>query len=358
MKYMYNESRNKKKKEFNMRKKNSTPTMKDVALEAGVALGTVSKVINGLPVGESYRLRVEAAIKKLDYHVNSYAQGLKASKTYTVALLIPNTSNPFFAQLVYHINTALLKRKYRMLLCTTDYDSSLEQEYITITRQNKVDGIIGLTYNPNLHIEEHIPFVSIDRPMGAHIPCVASDNFAGGQMAVEKLADLGCKNIAFLRVGSSLDSEPNKRRAGFENGCLARELAYAIKILQDGEPISEFESFFKEHMSNGKLEFDGLFCVTDYLAYEVRKILKKLNIRVPEDVQIIGFDGVRIFGDRDYVCSTIVQPVPDIAEMCVELLLQENMHTKPPLICLPVSYAYGGTTKETVPSEEKGSDKP
>lgn len=158
------------RKEFIMRKKNAAPTMKDVALEAGVALGTVSKVINGLPVGESYRLRVEDAIRKLDYHVNSYAQGLKASKTYTVALLIPNTSNPFFAQLVYHINTALLKRKYRMLLCTTDYDSNLEQEYIMITKQNKVDGIIGLTYNPNLHIEEHIPFVSIDRLHGNTYP--------------------------------------------------------------------------------------------------------------------------------------------------------------------------------------------
>ena len=244
-----------------------------------------------------------------------------------------------------------------MFLCTTDYDSGLEQEYITITKQNKVDGIIGLTYNPDLRVEENIPFVSIDRPMGSHIPCVASDNFAGGQMAVEKLADLGCKNVAFLRVGSSLDSEPNKRKAGFENGCLARNLTYDVKILQDEEPLSEFETFFKEHMSDGKLEFDGLFCVTDYLAHEVLKILGKLNIRVPEDVQIIGFDGVRAFGDGDYFCSTIVQPVHDIAEMCVELLLQENMRTKPPLVCLPVTYAYGGTTRETVSNEEKGSDR-
>lgn len=329
-----------------MRKKNSTPTMKDVALEAGVALGTVSKVINGLPVGEPYRLRVEEAVKKLDYHVNSYAQGLKASKTYTAALLIPNTSNPFFAKLVHHINTSLLKRGYRMLLCTTDYNSRMEQEYITITRQNKVDGIIGLTYNPDLRLEGAVPFVSIDRSMGAHIPCVSSDNFAGGQMAAEKLADLGCRRVAFLRVGSSLDSEPNKRKAGFENGCLARELALTEKILHDGQPVSEFEDFFLKHLSGGKLEFDGLFCVTDYLAYRIIQMLGRMGIKVPEDVQVIGFDGVQAFGDGDYFCSTIVQPVSDIAEMCVELLLQENMSTKPPLVCLPVTYAYGGTTKE------------
>ena len=92
-----------------MKKPTSVPTMRDVAREAGVALGTVSKVVNGLPVGESYRIKVENAIKKLDYQVNHYAQGLKANKTYTIALLIPNTVEPFFAALVQHINQLLLQ---------------------------------------------------------------------------------------------------------------------------------------------------------------------------------------------------------------------------------------------------------
>ncbi len=329
-----------------MKKGNSAPTMKDVAREAGVALGTVSKVVNGFPVGDSYRIRVEEAIKKLNYQVNSYAQGLKASKTCTVALLIPNTQIPFFASLTYYINFALLKRKYRMLLCSTDFDSRLEQEYVIMAQQNKVDGIIGLTYNPNLIVEENTPFVSIDRSMGPKIPCVACDNFAGGQLAAEKLADFGCKNVAFLRIGSSLTNEPNKRKAGFENGCLSRDLNYEMKILNDGDSFDEFEKFLAEHMDHGKLFFDGIFCVTDTLAYSIIEVLHKLGQRVPEDVQVIGFDGTRHLGNKDYVCSTIVQPVPEIAEMCVELLLQENMPAKPPLVCLPVTYAYGGTTSE------------
>jgi len=329
-----------------MKKGNSAPTMKDVAKEAGVALGTVSKVVNGFPVGDSYKIRVEEAIKKLNYQVNSYAQGLKANKTCTVALLIPNTQIPFFASLTYYINFALLKRKYRMLLCSTDFDSRLEQEYVIMAQQNKVDGIIGLTYNPDLIVEENTPFVSIDRSMGPKIPCVACDNFAGGQLAAEKLADLGCRNVAFLRIGSSLTNEPNKRKAGFENGCLSRGLDYEMKILNDGDSFDEFEKFLAEHMEHGKLLFDGIFCVTDTLAYSIIEILHKLGQRVPEDVQVIGFDGTRHLGNKDYVCSTIVQPVPEIAEMCVELLLQENMPTKPPLVCLPVTYAYGGTTSE------------
>lgn len=335
-----------------MKKENTSPTMKDVAREAGVALGTVSKVVNGIPVGDSYRIRVEDAIKKLNYQVNSYAQGLRANKTYTVALLIPNTRTPFFAELAQDINLALLKRKYRMLLCTTDFDMSLEQEYITMVQQNKVDGIIGLTYNPDLVVEEGTPFVAIDRSIDPKIPCVASDNFAGGQLAAMKLADLGCKNVAFLRIGSSLDNEPNKRKAGFENGCLARGLHYEMKILEDGDSFEAFEIFLADHIQDGKLSFDGIFCVNDSIAYLVIKILKKLGKKVPEDVQVIGFDGTRFFGDLDYICSTIVQPVPDIAEMCVELLFQENMTAKPPLVCLPVTYAYGGTTSEIMDEVE------
>lgn len=327
-----------------MKSEHSVPTMKDVAREAGVALGTVSKVVNGIPVGESYRLRVEEAIKKLNYQVNSYAQGLKANKTYTVALLLPNTEDPFFASLAYHINLSLLKRRYRMLLCCT-VNSDQEQEYITMAQQNKVDGIIGLTYNPNLQIEENTPFVAIDRSMGSKIPCVASDNFAGGQLAAEKLADLGCTNVAFLRIGSSLDNEPNKRKAGFENGCLSRGLSYKMKILNDGEPFEEFTRFLSEHMHDGRLSFDGIFCVTDRLAYLIIKTLRQLNLRVPEDVQVIGFDGIRVFPGAEHVCSTIVQPVPEIAEMCVNLLLQENISAKPPLVCLPVTYVSGGTTR-------------
>lgn len=329
-----------------MKKTNSAPTMKDVASEAGVALSTVSKVVNGLPVREPYKTKVEDAIQKLDYHINSYAKGLKADKTSTIALLIPNLWNPFFAMLAHHIDLTLQDWNYRMLLCTTESNPEMEQEYVTMLQNNMVDGIIGLTYNPDLVIPEGVPFVSIDRSMGSDIPCVACDNFLGGQMAAEKLADLGCRNVAFLRTGSSLNNEPNKRKAGFENGCLARKLNYEMLILEDSEPLEKFDAFLAKHMDQGKLSFDGIFCVTDKVACYIVKVLRQMHLRVPEDVQVIGFDGIRQFGDAEYVCSTIVQPVQEIAQTCVDLLLQEPASAKPQLICLPVTYACGGTTQD------------
>lgn len=332
------------KKEIIMKKLSSAPTMKDVAREAGVALGTVSKVINGIPVGEEYKKRVESAVKKLDYRINSYAQGMKAGRTFTAALLIPNTREPFFADLTYQINLVFLRRKYRMLLCCTESDPSLEQEYVNMVQQNKADGIIALTYNTGLVIEEGTAFVSIDCSVGPEFPCVASDNFAGGQLAAEKLADFGCKRVAFLRAGASLVNEPNKRQAGFLNGCLLRNLHYEMKVVREGESYDGFREFLARQIKDGKMTLDGIFCMTDGLAYFVIQELEGLGLKVPEDVQVIGFDGIRVFGDKNYLCSTIVQPVREIAEMCVEQLLRDGRMEKPPLICLPVTYGYGGTT--------------
>lgn len=329
-----------------MSENKSVPTMKDVAREAGVALGTVSKVVNGIPVGEEYRLRVEAAIEKLSYRVSSYARGLRSNRTYTVAVMVPNLISPFFSKLVDCINRELSARKYRMLFYATDYDPALEQELVHLAEQQKVDGIICLSYNPHLQVSPDVPLVSIDRYFGAQIPCVASDNYGGGRLAAEKLAENGCRNLAFLRIGSKLTNEPNKRKDGFIAGCEALDLPYTLKIIDDGTPYTAFLEFLEEHFHDGKLDFDGIFCVTDSMAHVIRGVLtQRMGLRVPEDVQIIGFDGVQSFGDLEYTCSTIVQPLEAIAANCVELVLSPRGENAPALICLPVSYAYGGTTR-------------
>ena len=328
-----------------MNKTNPAPTMKDVAREAGVALGTVSKVLNGITVGESYRVRVEEAIAKLNYRINSYAKGLKSNQTFIIAVMVPNLISPFFSRVVNAINKSLAQRGYRMLLCATDYDPEQEQNYVIMAEQQKVDGIICLSYNPNLQVSDGVPLISIDRYFGAHIPCVACDNYGGGALAAQKLVENGCRNLAFLRIGSKLTNEPNKRKDGFINACENMDVPYTAKIVDDGTSYSAFEDFLREHLHDGKLDFDGIFCVTDSLAHQIINSLREMGQRVPEDVQVIGFDGIRHFGDLDYTCSTIVQPVNEIAEVCVNMVLEKDDTSSPSLICLPVTYAYGGTTK-------------
>lgn len=326
--------------------KNTAPTMKDVAKEAGVALGTVSKVFNGIPVGESYRVKVEDAAKKLGYQVNQYARGLKTNKTNCVALIIPSLIHPYFALLTQELTKALAHRGYRTMLLLTDFDPQAEQSCIQMMQQNKVDGAIGLTYNPNLVLDENLPFVAIDRYFSATVPCVSSDNFGGGRMAAQKLVELGCNRLAFIRTASPVPGETDKRRHGFESYCLSQKVDYEIlELIGTGEDDPRFEEFLRSHIVDGKLTIDGIFCGTDRMASAIRNLLLDLGIGVPDDVQIIGFDGLRLFGDQEYYCSTIVQPVEQIAQTCVNLVLAEDRGTMPAMICLPVTYAAGRTTK-------------
>ena len=329
-----------------MAKERSGPTMADVAREAGVALGTVSRVVNGEQVGDEFKEKVLSAIQRLGYKYNASGRALRTDSTDTIALIIPNTINPYFSMLVHHINIALEKRNYKMMLCFSEYDQGREVEYIQMAQQNRVDGIIALTYNPALSIPADVPFVTIDRFFSVSVPCIAADNFGGGWLAAKKLKELGCKNAAFMRIGSTLTNEPSKRKEGFVSACVEMGLPFEVMALEDNAPFSRFEDFLSSHMKNGKLRFDGLFIGTDSLAWQIIQVLRRMGLRVPEDVQVIGFDGIRMFGDQDYVVSTIVQPVQEIAEACVSTVLSKHLSNVPSLICLPVQYAYGGTTRE------------
>ena len=324
---------------------NKTPTMKDVATTAGVSLGTVSKVFNGIPVGEEYRIKVLKAAEQLDYQLNAYARGLRSNKTYTVAVILPTLVTPFFAELADLCCQALRKRNYRTLLATTLYDLRQEQECVDLVQQNKVDGIIAITYNPDLEINEDIPFVIIDRKFNTLVPCVSCDNFSGGALAAEKLIENGCRNLLFVGTFSHVSGEVDKRPLGFESYCRSQNITPTLYKVYDEEGPNAIIQFIDQQIEDGKFKFDGIFCNTDTIAILVIEHLTKLGISIPDDVQIIGFDGIRKPGSDNYFCSTIRQPLEAMAEAAVDIVLSENKNMRPALLCLPVSFEYGGTTK-------------
>lgn len=325
---------------------NRKPTMKDVAQEANVALGTVSKVFNGLPVGDEYKQRVEKAARKLGYQVNVYARGLRASKTYTIALILPNVQHPFYSSMADYCCEILSNHGYRTLLATTTSDPKQEQKCVDMVQQNKVDGIIAITYNPDLEISDDVPFVIIDRKFNNKVPCVSSDNFAGGELAAQKLVENGCKNLLFIGEASPVAGEADKRVLGFKSYCEDNNVKHTEFRLFDNTQNSEkIHDFINKNSKKGKFAYDGIFCNTDFTARQVMKFLRENDITVPDDVQIIGFDGIKSFGFDEYYCSTIKQPLREMAEAAVDILLNKDRSTAPALICLPVTYCYGGTTK-------------
>ena len=323
-------------------------TIKDVAKEAGVAVGTVSKVINNIPVKPETKVLVEEAIKKLKYEPNVYARGLKINKTNTVAVILPTIWHPFFSELAYNIEKCLREVGMKMILCNSEKNQQSEIEYISMAKQNKMDGIIAITYsNIDEYVSEKIPFVSIDRYFSKDITYISSDNFQGGKLAAEKLIVAGCKNIAYIGRGSKIDNATRKRKEGFISYCTENNINYSICELLGS--ANEFEILLDEFIEENfkeKIKIDGVFAVTDRHALDFIKRLENINVNVPKDVQVIGFDGSRSFNQDEFKISTIRQPIELMAKKSVEALI--NIIEDKPLekkVILPISFIKGYTTK-------------
>ena len=323
-------------------------TMKDVAALAKVGVGTVSRVLNNSgAVKESTRRKVEAAMKELNYIPNAYARGLKMNKTNTVALIIPTIWHPFFSEFAYYVERNLSEHKYKMLLCNSDVNNDKELEYIQMVQENKVDGIIGITYSDlDNFVSSHLPFVTIDRHFKEETVCVTSDNFHAGQLAVEKLVEKGCQKLGYIGTHSRFPTETTKRRSGFVEQAELMEIPYAI---YDGEdPVVEFKQEIRTFLEENP-DVDGVFAHTDFIALDILEVLDEMKRKVPEEVQIIGCDGIKMEAGRKQIVSTIRQPVDLMAKAAVEKIIQvidgEPVKTK---ITLPVHYLEGSTTKNEI----------
>lgn len=323
-------------------------TIKDVAKRAGVSVGTVSNVINNVNVKSKSKELVEKAIKELNYKPNAYARGLKLNKTNTVALILPTVWDPFLGELAYHIEKNLRNYNYKMILCNSENDYMKELEYINMVKQNKVDGIISITYsNIDPYISANIPIVSIDRFFTKTIPYVSSDNLKGGRLAAEELVKAGCKKLAIIGRGSEINNSTRNRVVGFIDYCKENHVNYNdYYYVGHSKSFNNFLNEFILENFKDEIKFDGIFAITDSHANDVIEKLDEINISVPDDVQIIGYDGAKINEKAPIKISTIRQPLDLIAEKAVfnlNKVINKEAISKETL--LPVRFIKGYTTK-------------
>lgn len=319
-------------------------TIKDVAKHAGVGVGTVSRVINGVRVKESTLSKVTQSIQALGYEPDIYARGMKTNRSNTIALIVPTIWHPFFSEFGFHIEKELKALGYKIFLCNSTGDPAVEDEYIQMIKQNKVDGIIGITYTDiDKSVSSDIPFVSIDRHFTSKVAIVAADSKQGGAMAFTELNRRGCHHVAFIGTHQDKESETKNRRIYFEKS--ARAAGKKISILDFEEPLVDFEKqvqiFFRDNPT-----IDGLFAINDFLAIDVMKELAKMGKKIPEDIQIIGFDGVKLSEEREYLLTTIRQPLDEMAKAAVKQVMSAiNGDRVEYKTILPVRFIEGSTTK-------------
>lgn len=324
-------------------------TIKDVAKYANVGSTTVSRVINNSNrVSPETKAKVEDAMKALNYSPNEYARILKSNKSKTIGVSVPSIWHPFFSEFVFHIENTLYQHEYKLLLCSNNIDMHREIEFLEMVKQNKVDGIIAISYsNLDNYLSANIPFVSIDRYFKEKVVYVTSNNYHGGELAAEELIKKGCKKLAYLAAVAPRKNDTLKRKDGFVD--FAQKHNVSVNTFERPEPILDYPQFFNEFFSSYP-QTDGILAMNDQTALILLDYLAEHNRKVPEEIQVVGYDGFHYFAGYQTTLTTVKQPIQQMAETSVQTLLDiiAGKEVKNPIV-LPVSFQHGNTTKPSTP---------
>lgn len=302
-------------------------TIRDVAKLAGVSVATVSRVMNQNGyVNSETEQKVNRAMKQLQYVPNQMARGLAGKRTKTIALILPDISNPFFPGLARGVEDIAQNNGYTVILCNSDDLGVKERSYIEVLKKKYVDGIIFATNNlvqEDLErLEEaQIPFVMLDRAPDMKSGCVITvDNFGGAKAAVEHLLDAGCKKIAHIYGPKELVTA-RERLEGYEE--VARKQPwYTPTLLVPGDftidgGVQAVEALLRNHP-----DVDGIFAGNDLMAVGALKALNRRGISVPGEVAVCGFDGVNLTEITQPELTTIAQPIYQIGELAAKKLIE------------------------------------
>jgi LacI family transcriptional regulator len=307
--------------------------MADIARRAGVSTATVSRVINGtVAVDPATEERVREAIRELHYRPNLLARSFRRRVTHTIGLLVPDNSNPFFAELARAIEDIGFDEQYNVILCNSDLSEAKQAHYIDVLLDKRVDGIIltssGLisgdtAVDTAARIREaQVPFVVIDRDLGEYpVDQILVDNHQGGALAARHLLGLGHERVACV-VGPS-DLTPSAGRiAGFRGAFAEAGLDLPDARVVQGDGRHGGGALAARTLLERGVAFTAVFAFNDVMAAGVIGELQRAGLGVPDDVSVIGFDDIPIASAMYPSVTTIAQPIAEMARHGVELLLR------------------------------------
>ena len=316
-------------------------TLKDVAAECGLTVTTVSRVLNNRGyISDETRKKVYAAMDKLNYRPNEVARSLSKKTTNTIGVIVPHIRHPYFAEMISNIENAASKHGYKIILCNSKGRSNKEKEYLDMCTSNRVAGII--LFSGSVAVQEftdsNIALVTVERFVENGTAAVECDNKQGGELAAQHLIDCGCKRLLHVSgiLGNSMPADD--RALGFVEVCEKTGIEYEVVATSMGQ----YNSLDYHDMLEGALEygrrFDGVFASSDLIASQILQVCSKIGKRVPEDIKIVGFDDVMISQITNPPISTIHQPIKEMAEAAVDMVIAASEgKTVPKRTLLPVT---------------------
>lgn len=306
-----------------------TLTIKDIAELADVSVATVSRVINNNGrFSEETRKKVLDIIEKTGYKTNYMAKSLRTNRSYTIGVIVPDISNYFFFSIVEKVEQIMFERNFTTIICNTDRSIKKEKAYLELLESKKIDGLIVISGAENFAFPQNeIPYVCIDRePMDkSKTIFISSNHYKGGYMATKELIKRGSKNPSIVYYNDKATYSKN-RISGFEAALKDENLKISKYSKLKSDPLSIDMDLKK--ILKGKV--DSIFAINDNVAMDVLLSLNENKIKVPDDIQVIGFDD-NINDKYMYPSlSTIRQNVDEIARNSVDALIKlMNQEEKP-----------------------------
>lgn len=311
-------------------------TIYHVAEEAGVSIATVSKVINNTgSIHTNTRKKVLQVIERLNFYPNRSATALAGKQTKTIGLLVSDLSAPFFSELTKGIHEECHKRGFHIMVCSTDGQREKEKNYFATLLRQGIDGFIISSDHYSMIIEaelkkHQIPGVFITAETKDHqMPLIAADNYGGGCQAVRHLLSLRHRKVAMIK---------EKSYAGEIRLRAFRDTMQEASVPIEKDFIIETDSSIENGYKSAKKLLalkdkpTAIFACNDLMAIGAIKAAMEINVAIPSELSIIGFDNISICEFTMPPLTTISQPIHAMGEKAVEVLAkqvqQETPHIK------------------------------
>lgn len=308
-------------------------TIKDLAAKTGYGVATVSRVLNGQPnVSEKARNVILEAAKECNFAVNVNARQLKQQQSTTIAVVVKGTYNQLFGELVENIQSLIAQTDYSLYVDYMDEDNNEVQEAIRLCQEKKPIGILFLGGNKrNFEKDFHkitIPCVLVSNNAGSlsfsNLSSVSTDDRVAAYDAMEALIELGHRRIVMIGGNRKVSDTSRLRYEGCMQAMEKHGVTFDETLDYQGTRYSMQAGYdaAARLLVSGR-RFTALFAAADVMAIGAIRALRDSGLRVPEDVSVIGFDGLALGSFLVPQLSTVAQSAKRMALRSVEILIQQ-----------------------------------
>ena len=303
-------------------------SIRDVAARAGVSVTTVSHALNRTRfVSDEARAKVNEAAHALGYVPSEVARGLKQNTTRTLGMLVPNNSNPYFAEIIRGVEAHCYAAGYSLVLCNSNDDAHRQLDHLRVLSERRVDGIVLVASGTDAEIVDsckglRLPLVLLDREIDSiDADLIEVDHATGAELATAHLLSVGHARVAC--IGGPDDLRPSQQReAGWRRALAAAGINPRVDELVRGDFGPQSGAAAMRRLLKSAHPPTAVFVCNDMMAFGALHVAHELDIDVPRDLSIVGFDDIELSAYTSPPLTTVAQPKQAIGVGAASLLLE------------------------------------